>query len=200
MDDKRPTLTLTVGLPRSGKTTWAREQGVPMVNPDSIRLALHGQAFRPESEPMVWAIAETMVRALFLAGHAHVILDATNVTRERRARWEKPDWETRFAVFEATVELCKWRARDSQSEHLLPVIDRMAATWEPLTPDEAGRVVIDEPVGEGDGCENDGPAEGYPAGWWHCHIHLNPVSGEMHSDGDHRVRKWIEHRVRATKK
>ncbi len=30
-------LILTVGLPRSGKTTWALEQGWPIVNPDSIR-------------------------------------------------------------------------------------------------------------------------------------------------------------------
>jgi predicted kinase len=33
-------LILTVGLPRSGKTTWAKQQGVPMVNRDAIRLAL----------------------------------------------------------------------------------------------------------------------------------------------------------------
>src|SRR5690554_6874569 len=31
-------LICTVGLPRSGKTTWARKQSYPIVNPDSIRL------------------------------------------------------------------------------------------------------------------------------------------------------------------
>ncbi|GAF94425.1 unnamed protein product, partial [marine sediment metagenome] len=62
-------LILTVGLPRSGKTTWARKQGIPMVNPDSIRLALHGKAFIEEAEPMIWTIAKYMVRALFIAGH-----------------------------------------------------------------------------------------------------------------------------------
>ena len=35
-------LIVMVGLPRSGKTTWARKQGYPIVNPDSIRLAFHG--------------------------------------------------------------------------------------------------------------------------------------------------------------
>ena len=38
-------IIVTVGLPRSGKTTWAREQGYPIVNPDSIRLSLHGKRF-----------------------------------------------------------------------------------------------------------------------------------------------------------
>jgi len=34
--------------------------------------------------------------------------------------------------------------------------------------------------------------EGYPSNWKHCMIHLNPGTGEMHSDGDHSVREWIE--------
>jgi hypothetical protein len=39
-------------------------------------------------------------------------------------------------------------------------------------------------------------AEGYPPGWQHCVIHLNPVTGEMHSDGDHRVRHWLQERLK----
>ena len=82
--DRVPTLTLTVGLPQSGKSTWAMQQGVPVVNPDSIRLAIHGQPFIGDAEPFVWATARTMVNAMFIAGHQHVILDATNTTRKRR--------------------------------------------------------------------------------------------------------------------
>jgi len=37
--------------------------------------------------------------------------------------------------------------------------------------------------------------ETYPANWMHCVIHLNPDTGEMHSDGDHRVRDWIRDRI-----
>ena len=39
--------------------------------------------------------------------------------------------------------------------------------------------------------------EGYPEDWMHCTIHLNPKTGEMHSDGDHRVRHWIQERLTA---
>lgn len=38
-------------------------------------------------------------------------------------------------------------------------------------------------------------AESYPANWKHCIIHLNPSTGEMHSDGDHSVRNWIQERM-----
>lgn len=124
MKDK--TLILTVGLPRSGKSTWAMKQGFPVVNPDSIRLALHGQAFRAETEPFVWAIAKTMVRALFLTGYATVILDACNVSKHRRDEWRSKDWDTEFREFKTPIETCRDRAMRSGQDYLLPVITRMA--------------------------------------------------------------------------
>lgn len=39
-------------------------------------------------------------------------------------------------------------------------------------------------------------SEEYPENWKHCMIHLNPETGEMHSDGDHSVRHWIEEKMR----
>ncbi len=41
--------------------------------------------------------------------------------------------------------------------------------------------------------------EGYPPNWKHCLIHLNPETGEMHSDGDHFVRYWIQEKLQARK-
>jgi hypothetical protein len=37
--------------------------------------------------------------------------------------------------------------------------------------------------------------ESYPPNWKHCTIHLNPETGEMHSDGDHSVREWIQEKM-----
>jgi len=124
------TLILTVGLPRSGKTTWARQQGHPIVNPDSIRLALHGQRFQLEAEPMVWAIARYMVKALFLAGHHTVILDATNTTEMRRREWNDRDWVTVLHVVPTSRDECVRRALDQDDLYIVPVIDRMAAQIE----------------------------------------------------------------------
>ena len=132
------TLICTVGLPRSGKSTWAKAQmqdhGIPIVNPDSIRLALHGQRFAGRAEPFVWAIAKTMVRSLFEAGHDLIILDATNITRKRRDEWQSSEWTTVFHVIGTTAEECLRRAADD--EEIIPVIKRMAESLEPLGEDE----------------------------------------------------------------
>lgn len=41
-----------------------------------------------------------------------------------------------------------------------------------------------------------GNCEGYPSFWQHATIHLNPQTGEMHSEGDHSVRTWLERRLK----
>jgi predicted kinase len=127
-------LVITVGLPRSGKTTWARAQGLPIVNPDSIRLALHGQRFVSLAEAFVWAIAHLMVRALFLAGCDAVIVDATNVTQKRRDEWVRLASEVGAEyvahVIETSPKECAARALERDDLEILPVIDRMAAEWD----------------------------------------------------------------------
>lgn len=124
------TLIRTVGLPRSGKSTWAKSTGLPIVNPDAIRLAIHGQPYFDNAEPLVWAFAKMMVRALFLAGHETVILDATNTTKRRRDEWEVKGWTTQDKIFDTSPSECIRRAKDGGREDLVPVIERMAAQWD----------------------------------------------------------------------
>lgn len=136
-----PTLLMTVGLPQSGKSTYARMQECPIVNPDSIRLALHGKPFISEAEQFVWAIAKCMVNALFLAGHETVVLDATNTTRKRRDEWKSSKWTREYFEFERDSVLCKQRAASTcrDPEHLVGLvaaIDRMNEQYEPVTEDE----------------------------------------------------------------
>jgi len=130
------TLICTVGLPRSGKSTWAKEQGVPIVNPDSIRLAVYGQAYWAPGEKMVWAIVEIMVKSLFSAGCSIVILDATGTIYEHRLQWQSEDWDTFFKVFDTDLETCIDRAIADNRQDLIPIIQRMAENYEPLFLDE----------------------------------------------------------------
>jgi predicted kinase len=125
-------LIACVGLPRAGKTTWALQQGYPIVNPDSIRLAIHGQRFIEGAERFVWATAHCMVESLFLAGHEIVILDATNNTRKRRDEWQSPKWTTYFKVFDTSKDECLRRADLTNDEAIKPIIERMAAQFEKL--------------------------------------------------------------------
>ncbi len=137
-------LLMMVGLPRSGKSTWARGTGYPIVCPDAIRLALHGQPFVATAEPFVWATAKIMVAALFEAGHKHVVLDACNVTQARRDEWRDPRWQREFVVCVTSAEVCKQRAVDTLREDILPIIDRMHGQWESPFDDEgltAGELV-----------------------------------------------------------
>ena len=129
-------LLCLMGLPRSGKTTWTKKQGWPVVCPDSIRLALHGKDFIADAEPFVWAIAMVMVKALFLSGTEIVVVDATNTTKKRRDFWQGEDWITRFTQIKTDKETCIQRAKECGRPNLIPVIERMADQWEPLEEDE----------------------------------------------------------------
>ena len=131
-------LILTVGLPRSGKSTWAKKQGLPIVNPDAIRLGLHGERFISEAEPFVWAIAKVMVNALFLAGHEEVILDATNITKARRDDWKGP-WKRLYQVIDTMEDVCISRAEREGDKEIIPIIRAMAKKYEPVGRDEVYR-------------------------------------------------------------
>lgn len=130
-------LRVCVGLPRSGKSTLIKriEQGV-IVNPDSIRLALHGQRYVQEAEPYVWAIAQTMVKSLFLAGNPLIYLDATNTTVKRRKMWISDEWESRVFLMLTSKEECKMRAIKAGDHEIVPVIERMASQFEEVTKSE----------------------------------------------------------------
>lgn len=130
------TLWMTVGLPRSGKTTSARGMKMPIVNPDSIRIALHGQRFIGEAEPMVWAMAKYMVAALFEAGHDDVVLDATNTTVKRRDEWVDKRCRRMFIPMVADETECLARAARLNDSYIVPIIEKMAAQFEPFTDSE----------------------------------------------------------------
>lgn len=118
-------LILTVGLPRSGKSTWAQGTGYPVVSPDAIRLAIHGQRHLPSAEKLVWTVARFMVDALFLAGHDRVILDATSTSKWMREAWLSTSWEVWVKYFPMHVTECQRRAVECDMRDLLPVIERM---------------------------------------------------------------------------
>jgi predicted kinase len=74
------TLTITRGLPGSGKTTWARAQGGAVrVNRDDLRRMLHGgQVGLGWAEKQVTVAHRALVAALLRAG-INVICDDTNL-------------------------------------------------------------------------------------------------------------------------
>ncbi len=118
-------LILTVGLPRSGKSTWALMQGHPIVNRDAIRLALHGEQYIQAAEDMISAIEMYMVKSLFLAGHSTVIVDSTHMKQTYIDRWNYGNWDLQTRVFDADVTTCIERAKSDGRTDLIPIIERM---------------------------------------------------------------------------
>ncbi len=134
---EKPTLVLMVGLPYSGKTTAALKLGIPIVCPDAIRVAVHGERFLAPAEHLVWTIAIYMVKALFEAGHTHVVFDATNNSVKRRGFWAAAgDWTIQHRIIDTSEKLCIQRAQQAEDLEIIPTIARMASGHEPVTPEE----------------------------------------------------------------
>jgi len=127
-------LVMMMGLPRAGKSTWAMQQGVPVVCLDAIRLAKTGQRWWGPIEHEIWPTARTMVRALFLAGHPDVILDITSLKREHRSNFKCSSdvlWKRYVQIIDTDVEVCKQRALETYPE-LEPIIDWFYEHKEPI--------------------------------------------------------------------
>ena len=135
---KENVLICTVGLPRSGKSTFCKNfiHNTPIVCPDSVRLAMHGQRFIAEAEPFVWATVKVMIKALFRAGHGLVVFDAVNTVADLRKNMRSSEYRSVYKVVREDPEICKQRAIADDMEDLVPVIDRMSEYWDDLTEDE----------------------------------------------------------------
>ena len=88
-----------VGLPGSGKSTWAAEQGQTVLSSDAVRLLLSGDETNQAIHARVFSTMRFLLRQRLELGAGVTILDATHLAR----KWRKP-WIQLAAKYGAPVE------------------------------------------------------------------------------------------------
>lgn len=111
----KPTVTLLVGIPGSGKTTWANnnhKENEVVLSSDLIRKELFNDETNQENNKLVFTTLYKRARNLIKQGKS-VIIDATNVTVNDRARalnnFAGLDVYKIAIVFKTEPDICKVR-------------------------------------------------------------------------------------------
>ncbi len=122
-------LTILIGLPRAGKSTWAKKwvkegNNRVVLSGDSFRLAITGERFNIDSEPFVRASLITAIKALLIQG-LDVAVDETNTSEYHQNQLLHLSTNPNIVIFWTPKCVCQERAVDCNQYDLLPSIERM---------------------------------------------------------------------------
>lgn len=121
------------GLPYSGKSTWARALGYPVVSFDDLRKTITDLGYEYEFDMEIdrSKIAKIMVVSLFNAGHKTVIVDGTHLTDKQRSFWICGKWVTVFNHITTPAEECLKRATEAGDNEAILAIGKISREFEP---------------------------------------------------------------------
>jgi predicted kinase len=151
----------TVGLPGSGKSTWAKNNAKDLnaliINRDSIRTMIAGSYSKYDfkDEDLVIDITKAILASI-ISNNRNIILDETNLTRYGRKRWVDtikdmdPDVEFYYVNFDIPIEGCKVRRRFDNKDcdaDWDSIIDKMAKGYQPVNNELEGINKLEESDG-----------------------------------------------------
>jgi predicted kinase len=114
-EEARQRIVLLVGLPGSGKSTWAARQGISPLSSDHVRELLADDATDQTIHARVFATLRYLLRQRLAVGRPVTYVDATHLTPAERkpyveiAQWYGCDLEA--VAFDVPVETCIERNR-----------------------------------------------------------------------------------------
>lgn len=128
-------MILLVGLPGSGKSTWARAQGLTVLSSDEMRLLLSGDETNQSIHSKVFGAMRYLLRKRVELGAGPTIIDATNLRRKDRKSWlrfaAKLGAKVEAKYFDVPLEVALERNRGRQRVVPEEVIRTMAARMQP---------------------------------------------------------------------
>ena len=127
----RHKIIVLVGLPGSGKSTWAAQQGAGVLSSDMVRALLTGSEETQTVNRLVFPTLRFLLEMRVKAGAKSTIIDATSLTAKERRAWirmaESLDCDAEAVFFDTPLEIC--RKRNAARDRRVPddVMDRFAA-------------------------------------------------------------------------
>lgn len=131
-----PTLTVLIGLPRAGKTTFLKSFKTDQVtiSADNFRQLMYGHRFYANGEGMMWATRDICLKIL-MQQHVSIIVDETNITVAHRAKLIKlakdNGYHTGAIWIDTDPVICAARADNTDQADLKAIIAEMHAKLQP---------------------------------------------------------------------